>query len=132
MKHTAIAALAATTALSLTVAPAHAADDAKPGSSEAYQECLKAFEAQEEQAKAAGKEEEFRKLRQERASERGYSGSSNEGVCIGLATDNDPGGIALVILLPLVLAGLLGGGIYAATSGMIPGVSLPAIPGITL
>ncbi|MCG7277914.1 hypothetical protein MHJ95_02735 [Corynebacterium imitans] len=131
MKRLTTAALAATTALAITIAPAHAADDpSKPGSSELYQECLKAAKEEEQKAKAAGREEEFKKLRQERASERGYSGSSNEGVCIGLATDDNPGAVALIILLPVAIVALLGGGIYAAASGMIPGVSLPGVPGL--
>ena len=131
MKRLTTAALAATTALTMTVAPAHAADEpAKANSSEFYQECLKELDDMEQEAKKAGNEEEFKKLRQERASERGYSGSSNEGVCIGLATDDNPGAVALIILLPLAIVGLIGGGIYAAASGMIPGVSLPGVPGL--
>ena len=131
MKRLTTAALAAITALAMTIAPAHAADDpSKPGSSELYQECLKAAKEEEQKAKAAGREEEFKKLRQQRAAERGYSGSSNEGVCIGLATDDNPGAVALIILLPVAIVALIGGGIYAAASGMIPGVSLPGVPGL--
>ena len=131
MKRLTTAALAATTALAMTIAPAHAADDpSKPNSSEFYQECLKELDEMEQAAKKRGNEEEFKKLRQERASERGYSGSSNEGVCIGLATDDNPGAVALIILLPVAIVALIGGGIYAAASGMIPGVSLPGVPGL--
>ena len=131
MKRITTAALAATTALTMTIAPAHAADDpSKPGSSEYYQECLKELNEMEQAAKKAGKEEEFKKSREQGASERSYSGSSNEGVCIGLATDDNPGAVALIILLPVAIVALIGGGIYAAASGMIPGVSLPAVPGL--
>ena len=132
MKRLTTAALAATTALAMTIAPAHAADNpSKPGSSELYQECLKAAKEEEQKAKAAGREEEFKKLRQERAAERGYSGSSNEGYCIGVLTKDDDykaGTIALLTLVPLAIVALIGGA--AAASGMIPGVSLPAIPGM--
>ena len=136
MKHTAIAALAATTALSLTVAPAHAQVEVPPpnkpdSSSEAYQTCVKVNNDLEKDAEQQGKADDFKKLREEAAKKEGVAGSSNEGYCIGMLTKDDDykgGAIALLTLVPLGIVALLGAA--AAASGMIPGVALPAIPGM--
>lgn len=136
MKRFTTAALAATTALTMTIAPAHAQVDVPPpskpdSSSEAYQTCVKNNNELEKQAKAMGKEEEFKELRDKAAKKEGFLGSSNEGYCIGVLTKDDDykaGTIALLTLVPLAIVALIGGA--AAASDMIPGVSLPAIPGM--
>lgn len=135
MKRIATAALAATTALSLTVAPAHAQVEVPPNkpdsSSEAYQTCVKTNNDFEKDAQKRGKGDDFKKLREEAAKKEGVAGSSNEGYCIGMLTKDDDykgGAIALLTLVPLGIVALLGAA--AAASGMIPGVALPAIPGM--
>ena len=136
MKRIATAALAATTALSLTVAPAHAQVEVPPpnkpdSSSEAYQSCVKTNNKHEKDAQKRGKGDDFKKLREEAAKKEGVAGSSNEGYCIGMLTKDDDykgGAIALLTLVPLGIVALLGAA--AAASGMIPGVALPAIPGM--
>ena len=138
MKHITSAALAATMSVSVLAAPAFAAEDGeKMGSSEWYQKCLKEQkEIQQEIDKARTPEE---KERLEKAvnkvyEEAGIGSSTDSGVCIKGLTHEDSeyrsSALGVLIGVPLALVALLGAA--AAFSGSIPGVSLPAIPGLPM
>ncbi len=138
MKRITSAALAATMSVSVLAAPAFAAEgDEKMGSSEWYQKCLKEQkEIKEEIDKARTPEE---KERLEKAvnkvyEEAGIGSSTDSGVCIKGLTHEDSeyrsSALGVLIGVPLALVALLGAA--AAFSGSIPGVSLPAIPGLPM
>ncbi|MBA5244816.1 hypothetical protein [Corynebacterium haemomassiliense] len=138
MKRITSAALAATMSVSVLAAPAFAAEgDEKMGSSEWYQKCLKEQkEIQQEIDKARTPEE---KERLEKAvnkvyEEAGIGSSTDSGVCIKGLTHEDSeyrsSALGVLIGVPLALVALLGAA--AAFSGSIPGVSLPAIPGLPM
>lgn len=66
------------------------------------------------------------------------AGSTASSACLGVKTHDDYAGeqykagtIAFLTLDPLGIVALHGGGVYAAASGLIPGVTLPAIPGLS-
>ena len=124
--------------VSVLAAPAFAAEgDEKMGSSEWYQKCLKEQkEIQQEIDKARTPEE---KERLEKAvnkvyEEAGIGSSTDSGVCIKGLTHEDSeyrsSALGVLIGVPLALVALLGAA--AAFSGSIPGVSLPAIPGLPM
>ena len=136
MKRITSAALAATMSVSVLAAPAFAAEGSeKMGSSEWYQKCLKEQkEIQQEIDKARTPEE---KERLEKAvdkvyEEAGIGSSTDSGVCVKGLTHEDSeyrsSALGVLIGVPLALVALLGAA--AAFSGSIPGVSLPAIPGL--
>lgn len=138
MKRITSAALAATMSVSVLAAPAFAAEGGeKMGSSEWYQKCLKEQkEIQQEIDKARTPEE---KERLEKAvnkvyEEAGIGSSTDSGVCIKGLTHEDSeyrsSAMGVLIGVPLALVALLGAA--AAFSGSIPGVSLPAIPGLPM
>lgn len=138
MKRITSAALAATMSVSVLAAPAFAAEGSeKMGSSEWYQKCLKEQkEIQQEIDKARTPEE---KERLEKAvdkvyEEAGIGSSTDSGVCIKGLTHEDSeyrsSAMGVLIGVPLALVALLGAA--AAFSGSIPGVSLPAIPGLPM
>ena len=138
MKRITSAALAATMSVSVLAAPAFAAEgDEKMGSSEWYQKCLKEQkEIQQEIDKARTPEE---KERLEKAvdkvyEEAGIGSSTDSGVCVKGLTHEDSeyrsSALGVLIGVPLALVALLGAA--AAFSGSIPGVSLPAIPGLPM
>lgn len=138
MKRITSAALAATMSVSVLAAPAFAAEGGeKMGSSEWYQKCLKEQkEIQQEIDKARTPEE---KERLEKAvnkvyEEAGIGSSTDSGVCIKGLTHEDSeyrsSALGVLIGVPLALVALLGAA--AAFSGSIPGVSLPAIPGLPM
>ena len=138
MKRITSAALAATMSVSVLAAPAFAAEgDEKMGSSEWYQKCLKEQkEIQQEIDKARTPEE---KERLEKAvnrvyEEAGIGSSTDSGVCIKGLTHEDSeyrsSALGVLIGVPLALVALLGAA--AAFSGSIPGISLPAIPGLPM
>lgn len=138
MKRITSAALAATMSVSVLAAPAFAAEGGeKMGSSEWYQKCLKEQkEIKEEIDKARTPEE---KERLEKAvdkvyEEAGIGSSTDSGVCIKGLTHEDSeyrsSALGVLIGVPLALVALLGAA--AAFSGSIPGVSLPAIPGLPM
>lgn len=131
MKRIAAAAVAATTALTIVANPAFAAEE-KVGSSEFYKECK--AEVQEDKDwvnKAESKEE-----KDERQAEfkKEYGSSTVSGACIKEMTEKDSeyrsSVLGLLIGVPIALVALLGAA--AAFSGAIPGVSLPAIPGLPM
>ena len=138
MKRITSAALAATMSVSVLAAPAFAAEGGeKMGSSEWYQKCLKEQkEIQQEIDKARTPEE---KERLEKAvdkvyEEAGIGSSTDSGVCIKGLTHEDSeyrsSALGVLIGVPLALVALLGAA--AAFSGSIPGISLPAIPGLPM
>lgn len=138
MKRITSGALAATMSVSVLAAPAFAAEGGeKMGSSEWYQKCLKEQkEIQQEIDKARTPEE---KERLEKAvdkvyEEAGIGSSTDSGVCIKGLTHEDSeyrsSALGVLIGVPLALVALLGAA--AAFSGSIPGVSLPAIPGLPM
>lgn len=138
MKRITSAVLAATMSVSVLAAPAFAAEGGeKMGSSEWYQKCLKEQkEIQQEIDKARTPEE---KERLEKAvnkvyEEAGIGSSTDSGVCIKGLTHEDSeyrsSALGVLIGVPLALVALLGAA--AAFSGSIPGVSLPAIPGLPM
>lgn len=138
MKRITSAALAATMSVSVLAAPAFAAEGSeKMGSSEWYQKCLKEQkEIQQEIDKARTPEE---KERLEKAvdkvyEEAGIGSSTDSGVCVKGLTHEDSeyrsSALGVLIGVPLALVALLGAA--AAFSGSIPGVSLPAIPGLPM
>lgn len=124
MKRIATATLAATVSLSALTAPAYAAEAGDDGrkevsSSEVYKQCKNIASTADEEYLTKWKEN---------------SGSSTPtGMCTYsmLRTKEFKGNtIALLTLVPLALVALLGAA--AAFSGSIPGVSLPAIPGLPM
>lgn len=132
MKRFTAAALAATTAISLAVAPAQAAE----GSSKAYSECvtgLNKYDIDKEKALKSGDSTDAAAaaladgLVKGAFEEAGIQGSSNEGTCLKALThpqsDYRSSALAFLILVPLAIVGVLAGG--AAAAGLIPGVSLP-------
>lgn len=142
MKRIATAAVAATLSLSAVAAPAFAADadtdapkdekvgssistqegneESQVGSSEAFKTCKAEAEKKAEPKDAdAAKDEE--------------GSSSATGACVKQLIDNPEykGGIlALLIGVPTALIALLGAA--AAFSGAIPGIQLPALPGLPM
>jgi len=135
MKRIATAAVAATLSMSALSAPAFAADaDTAPakenqgssaqaegdqagekvGSSEVYKQC-----------------KEGKKAEAEKGKEKGSNNATGE--YIQQLIDNPetkPGILGLLIGVPVALVALLGAA--AAFSGSIPGLSLPAIPGLPM
>lgn len=138
MKRITAAALAATMSVSVLTAPAFAAEgDEKVGSSEAYQKCLeKQKEIQQEIDKAPNeKEKERRKKAVDKVyDEAGIGSSTDSGVCIKGLTHKDSeyrsSALGVLIGVPIALVALLGAA--AAFSGSIPGLSLPAVPGLPM
>ena len=138
MKRITSAALAATMSVSVLAAPAFAAEGGeKMGSSEWYQKCLKEQkEIQQEIDKARTPEEKerFEKAVDKVYEEAGIGSSTDSGVCIKGLTHEDSeyrsSALGVLIGVPLALVALLGAA--AAFSGSIPGVSLPAIPGLPM
>ncbi len=138
MKRITSAALAATMSVSVLAAPAFAAEgDEKMGSSEWYQKCLKEQkEIQQEIDKARTQEQKDRleKAVNKVYEEAGIGSSTDSGVCIKGLTHEDSeyrsSALGVLIGVPLALVALLGAA--AAFSGSIPGVSLPAIPGLPM
>ena len=138
MKRITTAAVAATMSLSVLTAPAFAAEgDEKMGSSEAYQKCLEAqkkIQAEIDKAPTEEQKELIRKAVDESYEEAGIGSSTDSGVCIKGLTHKDSeyrsSALGVLIGVPLALVALLGAA--AAFSGAIPGVSLPAIPGLPM
>ena len=138
MKRITSAALAATMSVSVLTAPAFAAEgDEKMGSSEAYQKCLesqKEIQAKIDKAPTEEQKELIRKAVNESYEEAGIGSSTDSGVCIKALTHEDSeyrsSALGVLIGVPLALVALLGAA--AAFSGSIPGVSLPAIPGLPM
>ena len=153
MKRIATAAVAATLSLSALSAPAFAADaDTAPakenqgssaqaegdqagekvGSSEVYQKCKEEKKAEAEKGKEATAGKEATGKDGDKAEPGKEKGSNNAtGECIQQLIDNPdtkPGILGLLIGVPVALVALLGA--VAAFSGAIPGVSLPALPGL--
>ncbi|MGX0630670.1 opacity protein-like surface antigen [Corynebacterium afermentans] len=150
MKRIATAAVAATLSMSALSAPAFAADaDTAPakenqgssaqaeggqagekvGSSEVYKQCKEGKKAEAEKGKeaTAGKDGD----KAEPGKEKGSNNATGE--CIQQLIDNPdtkPGILGLLIGVPLALVALLGAA--AAFSGAIPGVQLPALPGLPM
>ena len=143
MKRIATAAVAATLSLSALSAPAFAADaDTAPakenqgssaqadgdqaagekvGSSKVYKECKEGKKAEAEKGTDSDKAEPGK--------EKGSNNATGE--CIQQLIDNPdtkPGILGLLIGVPVALIALIGAA--AAFSGAIPGVSLPALPGL--
>ena len=147
MKRIATAAVAATLSLSALSAPAFAADaDTAPakenqgssaqtegdqagekvGSSEVYKKCKDEKKATAGKA-ATGKDGD----KAEPGKEKGSTNATGE--CIQQLIDNPdtkPGILGLLIGVPVALIALIGAA--AAFSGAIPGVSLPALPGLPM
>lgn len=138
MKRITSAVLAATMSVSVLAAPAFAAEGGeKMGSSEWYQKCLKEQkEIKEEIDKARTPEvkERLEKAVDKVYEEAGIGSSTDSGVCIKGLTHEDSeyrsSALGVLIGVPLALVALLGAA--AAFSGSIPGVSLPAIPGLPM
>ena len=138
MKRITAAALAATMSVSVLTAPAFAGEGGeKMGSSEAYQKCLKAQkEIKEEIDKAptAEQKERLKKIVDESREKAGVGSSTDSGVCIKGMTLKDgayrSSALGVLIGVPLALVALLGAA--AAFSGSIPGVELPALPGLPM
>ena len=148
MKRIATAAVAATLSLSALSAPAFAADaDTTPakenqgssaqaegdqagekvGSSEVYKKCKDEKKATAGKA-TTGKDGD----KAEPGKEKGSTNATGE--CIQQLIDNPdtkPGILGLLIGVPVALVALLGAA-GAAYAGMIPGVSLPALPGLPM
>lgn len=156
MKRIAAAAVAATLSLSALSAPAFAADaDTTPakenqsssaqaegdqaagekvGSSEVYKKCKEEKKAEAEKGKEATAGKEATGKDGDKAEPGKEKGSTNAtGECIQQLIDNPdtkPGILGLLIGVPVALIALIGAA--AAFSGAIPGVSLPAIPGLPM
>ena len=155
MKRIATAAVAATLSMSALSAPAFAADaDTAPakenqgssaqaegdqagekvGSSEVYKKCKEGKKAESEKGKEATAGKEATGKDGDKAEPGKEKGSNNAtGECIQQLIDNPetkPGILGLLIGVPLALVALLGAA--AAFSGSIPGLSLPAIPGLPM
>lgn len=134
MKRLATAAFAATTALAMIVAPTYAADGTS-SSSKYYSECVKDMKEGEKLWAERGytKEEVRGFYREAMKEEYGTVGSTASSYCLGEMTHDDYAGedykagtIAFLTLVPLGIVALLG--VAAAASGVIPGVTLPALP----
>lgn len=155
MKRIATAAVAATLSLSALSAPAFAADaDTAPakenqgssaqtegdqagekvGSSEVYKKCKEEKKAESEKGKEATAGKAATGKDGDKAEPGKEKGSTNAtGECIQQLIDNPdtkPGILGLLIGVPVALIALIGAA--AAFSGAIPGVSLPAIPGLPM
>ena len=138
MKRITTAAVAATMSLSVLTAPAFAAEgDEKMGSSEAYQKCLEAqkeIQAEIDKAPTEEQKERLKKIVDESREKAGVGSSTDSGVCIKGMTLKDSAyrssALGVLIGVPLALVALLGAA--AAFSGSIPGLSLPAIPGLPM
>ncbi|MCG7289905.1 MULTISPECIES: hypothetical protein [unclassified Corynebacterium] len=155
MKRIATAAVAATLSLSALSAPAFAADaDTTPakenqgssvqaegdqagekvGSSEVYKKCKEDKKAEAEKGKEATAGKEATGKDGDKAEPGKEKGSNNAtGECIQQLIDNPdtkPGILGLLIGVPVALVALLGAA--AAFSGAIPGVQLPALPGLPM
>ena len=156
MKRIATAAVAATLSLSALSAPAFAADtDTTPakenqgssaqakgdqaagekvGSSEVYKKCKEEKKAESEKGKEATAGKAATGKDGDKAEPGKEKGSNNAtGECIQQLIDNPdtkPGILGLLIGVPVALIALIGAA--AAFSGAIPGVSLPAIPGLPM
>ena len=135
------ASVAAATALTIVASPAIAADNTNldQGSAVAFERCTKlmggSFAETEEMKKKAKTEEErvaADKALDETLGE--FASSTPTGTCIKVMTDERSGyrsnTLGFLIGVPLALVALLGAA--AAFSGSIPGVSLPAIPGLPM
>ena len=155
MKRIATAAVAATLSLSALSAPAFAADaDTAPakenqgssaqaegdqagekvGSSEVYKKCKEEKKAEAEKGKEATAGKEATGKDGDKAEPGKEKGSNNAtGECIQQLIDNPdtkPGILGLLIGVPVALIALIGAA--AAFSGAIPGVQLPALPGLPM
>ena len=157
MKRIATAAVAATLSLSIVTAPAYAAEaDTAPakenqgssaqaegdqaagekvGSSEVYKKCKEGKKAESEQGKeaTAGKDATTGKDGDKAKPGKEKSSNNATGECIQELIDNPdtkPGILGLLIGVPVALVALLGAA--AAFSGAIPGVQLPALPGLPM
>ena len=138
MKRITAAALAATISVSVLTAPAFAAEgEEKVGSSEAYQKCLKAqkeIKGEIDKAPTAEQKQRLKKIVDESREEAGVGSSTDSGVCIKGLTHEDSeyrsSALGVLIGVPLALVALLGAA--AAFSGSVPGLSLPAIPGLPM
>ena len=138
MKRITSAALAATMSVSVLTAPAFAAEGGeKVGSSEAYQKCLEAGKKLQKDIDNAPTEQERKLLQEARDKtyeELGVGSSTNSGVCIKSLTHEDSkhrsSALGVLIGVPIALVALLGAA--AAFSGSIPGVELPALPGLPM
>ncbi|MDC7108986.1 hypothetical protein [Corynebacterium afermentans] len=137
MKRIAAAAVAATVSLSAVAAPAFAAEE-KVGSSEFYKECkadaAEDFADYDEALKAAKTDKEKAAIEKDKAEYMGeYNSSTPSGACIKYMVDTEEyksGVLGLLIGVPVALVALLGAA--AAFSGAIPGVQLPALPGLPM
>lgn len=138
MKRFTSAALAATMSLTVLAAPGYAAEgDSDGGSSKHYQECLKIVKDSRKDADSAPTQEERdrrNELLDKTYEELGVGSSTDSGVCIKELTHEDSkyrsSALGVLIGVPLALVALLGAA--AAFSGSIPGLSLPAIPGLPM
>lgn len=127
MKRFSAVGVAAVTAISLSVAPAVAAD----GSSQVYSACVAALDTIDTSVDLAGasnkEKEAYDQLKKLALASEGITpGSSNEGTCINGLLQNDEykgGLIAMFTLIPLAIVAIIGLG--AAAAGLIPGVTLP-------
>lgn len=138
MKRITTAAVAATLSLSVLTAPAYAADgNEKMGSSEWYQKCLeeqKDIQKEIDEARTPEERERLEKAVDKIYDEAGIGSSTDSGVCIKGLTHEDSeyrsSALGVLIGVPLALVALLGAA--AAFSGSIPGLSLPALPGLPM
>ena len=125
MKRIAAAAVAATLSLSAVATPAFAAEE-KVGSSEFYKACTNGFKEEE---RSYEDKAEYKRITKE-----AYGSSTPSGICIKMMAGKDSeyrsSVLGLLIGVPVALVALLGAA--AAFSGSIPGLSLPAIPGLPM
>ena len=135
MKRIAAAAVAATVSLSAVATPAFAAEE-KGGSSEFYKGCKSYADedfADFKELKKTKTEAEVEKIKTGAYGK--WNSSTPSGVCIKMMADNDneyrSNVLGLLIGVPVALVALLGA-TGAAYAGMIPGVSLPALPGLPM
>ena len=138
MKRITTAAVVATLSLSVLTAPAYAADgNEKMGSSEWYQKCLeeqKDIQKKIDEARTPEERERLEKAVDKIYDKAGIGSSTDSGVCIKGLTHEDSeyrsSALGVLIGVPLALVALLGAA--AAFSGSIPGLSLPALPGLPM
>lgn len=131
MKRIATAAVAATLSMSALSAPAFAADaDTAP----AKENQGSSAQAEGDQAgEKVGSSEVYKQCKEGKKAEAEPGSNNATGECIQQLIDNPetkPGILGLLIGVPVALVALLGAA--AAFSGSIPGLSLPAIPGLPM
>ena len=131
MKRIATAAVAATLSMSALSAPAFAADaDTAP----AKENQGSSAQAEGDQAgEKVGSSEVYKQCKEGKKAEAEKGSNNATGECIQQLVDNPetkPGILGLLIGVPLALVALFGAA--AAFSGSIPGLSLPAIPGLPM